>query len=369
MAQQSTGLTIPIEAVQARAYTIPTDRPEADGTLAWHDTTIVIAQVAAGGYQGIGYTYSHAAAAKLINSTLAQTLQDLDAMSVPLLWQRMVAATRNYGRAGIVSAAIAAVDTALWDLKAKRLGLPLALLFGKVRDQVPVYGSGGFTSYSTEELQHQLGSWAAQGMRWVKMKIGTDPAADPERVRLARSAIGPEVGLFVDANGAYERKQALALAQVFAEQGVSWFEEPVSSDDLAGLRLLRQRLPAGMQVAAGEYGDRLGYFQRMLGASAVDVLQADVTRCGGFTEFLRVGALAQAWNLPLSAHTAPSLHLHVCCALPAVCHIEYFHDHVRIEHMFFEGAAEARHGFLRPDRNRLGLGLELRGDVVRHFRE
>lgn len=367
MPQQSAKPRFPIESVQAQAYTIPTDAPEADGTLAWDATTIVIATVGSGGHQGIGYSYTDAAAARLIHSSLAHLVEGMDAMNGPMVWQRLVEHTRNLGRPGIVSAAIAAIDTAVWDLKAKQLDLPLALLFGQVHEQVPVYGSGGFTSYSPAQLQRQLSTWAESGIRWVKMKVGTDPEADPDRVRLARGCIGPRVGLFVDANGAYDCKQALALADVFAEQNVSWFEEPVSSDDLAGLRLLRQNVPSGMEIAAGEYGYRLDYFQQMLHAGAVDVLQADVTRCGGFTEFLRVGALAQAWQTPLSAHTSPSLHLHVCCALPAIRHIEYFHDHVRIEHMFFDGAATARDGVLRPDLERPGLGLELKGEVARQF--
>lgn len=367
MPQQSVAPATPIESVAAYAYTIPTDAPEADGTLAWEATTIVVVHARSRDREGIGYSYTDASAARLINTEFAQISQGQDALDVPKIWQRMVVQTRNLGRPGIVSAAISAVDTAIWDLKAKCLNLPLVTLFGQVHAQLPVYGSGGFTSYSPVQLHRQLSAWAESGMRWVKMKIGTDPKADPERVRLARGCIGPKVGLFVDANGAYDSKQALALAHVFAEQGVSWFEEPVSSDDLDGLRLLRQSVPPGMAVAAGEYGYSLAYFQQMLHAGAVDVLQADVTRCGGFTEFLRVGALAEAWQTPLSAHTAPSLHLHVCCALPAIRHLEYFHDHVRIEQMLFDGAAHAVDGMLRPDLARPGLGLALRSDVAHQF--
>jgi L-alanine-DL-glutamate epimerase-like enolase superfamily enzyme len=199
------------------------------------------------------------------------------------------------------------------------------------------------------------------------MKIGTDPAADPERVRKAREAIGPNTELFVDANGAYSRKQALAFAEIFTEYGVSWFEEPVSSDDLEGLRLLRDRAPAGMDITAGEYGYDLFYFRRMLDAGAVDVLQADATRCAGITGFLQVGALCEARPLPLSAHCGPSLHAHPCCAVGRVRHVEYFHDHVRIEHMLFDGALTPVNGALRPDLSRPGLGLEFkRADAERY---
>lgn len=358
---------VPVESVEAFACTIPTDAPEADGTLVWDETTIVIARVRAGGREGIGYTYSHAATAEMINGKLREAVLGEDVMAVPLCWQRMVELTRNYGRPGITSTAIAAVDTALWDLKARLLDLPLAVLLGMARREIPVYASGGFTSYSERQLREQMERWAAQGFRSVKMKVGADPEADPARVRSARQALGDEVELFVDGNGAYDRKQALALAETFVDCGVRWFEEPVSSDDLEGLRLLRNRMPAPIEVAAGEYGYRLSYFLRLLEAEAVDVLQADVTRCAGFTEFLRVGALAEAWHVPLSGHTAPTLHAHVCCALAEARNVEYFHDHVRIERMLFDGAAQAEGGMLRPDLSRPGLGIELKEDVARRY--
>jgi L-alanine-DL-glutamate epimerase-like enolase superfamily enzyme len=233
-------------------------------------------------------------------------------------------------------------------------------LLGGARNRVAVYGSGGFTSLSIEQLQAQLGGWVAEGFRAVKMKIGRDPASDRQRVHAARQAIGDEVELFVDANGAYDRKRALAQADAFAADHVCWFEEPVSSDDLAGLRLLRDRAPAGIEIAAGEYGYDVQYFARMATAGAVDVLQADVTRCCGITGFLRTGAICDAACLPLSAHTAPSAHLHPCCAVSRVRHLEYFADHARIERMLFDGAATPVGGTLEPDRSRPGLGVELK---------
>jgi L-alanine-DL-glutamate epimerase-like enolase superfamily enzyme len=258
------------------------------------------------------------------------------------------------------------VDSSLWDLKAKLLDVPLVTLLGAVREGVPVYGSGGFTSYSVEQLQEQLRRWVESGIRRVKMKVGREPQIDPDRVRAARQAVGPATGLFVDANGGYTRKQAMVEAERFADSGVSWFEEPVSSDDLEGLRLIRDRGPAGMDIAAGEYGYDSPYFRRMLEARAVDVLQADATRCTGITGFLQVGALCEAFGVPLSAHTAPSLHLHPCCALGRVRHVEYFHDHVRIEQMLFDGALMPVEGVLYPDLTRPGLGIEFkRKDAAR----
>ncbi len=199
------------------------------------------------------------------------------------------------------------------------------------------------------------------------MKVGTHPEDDAQRVQAARDAIGPAAELFVDANGAYSQKQALALAEEFAQCDVRWFEEPVSSDDLDGLRLLRDRAPAGMAIAAGEYGYDLIYFRRMLAAGAVDVLQADATRCAGITGFLQVAAVCEAFGLELSSHCAPALHLHVGCALPRVRHLEYFHDHARIEQMLFEGAVLPDRGELTPDLSRPGMGLELRRAKATEF--
>jgi L-alanine-DL-glutamate epimerase-like enolase superfamily enzyme len=267
---------------------------------------------------------------------------------------------RNIGLAGVAAAAISAVDVALWDLKARLLDLPLVALLGGARESVPIYGSGGFTSYSRAQLAAQLADWVDEGIEAVKMKVGRRPDEDIERVAAAREAIGADVQLLVDANGAYERKQALAFAEAFAEYGVSWFEEPVPSDDLAGLRLLRDRAPAGIEVAAGEYGYTATDFRRLLKSGAVDVLQADATRCLGISGFLQAATLAAADGLDISAHTAPSLHFDVCCELANVRHIEWFHDHVRIEQLLFDGAARHERGLLRPDRDRPGLGLELR---------
>ena len=260
-----------ISRLQASAFSIPTATPESDGTLEWRSTVLVLVEIEAGGKTGIGFSYADTATAKLIHEILAGIVIGRDALATGDCWNVMVAAIRNLGRPGISSMAIAAVDNALWDLKARILDLPLVSLLGQVRTAVPVYGSGGFTSYSVPELQKQLSDWTSSGISRVKMKIGREPGKDVARVRAAREAIGSDAELFVDANGAYSRKQALAMASSFAELGVSWFEEPVPSDDLEGLRLMRDRAPPGMDISAGEYGYHSTYFRRML--------QAGCSRC------------------------------------------------------------------------------------------
>jgi L-alanine-DL-glutamate epimerase-like enolase superfamily enzyme len=355
-----------IEKITVSCYIAPTETPESDGTLAWEKTTLVLVEAAAGDEIGLGYSYADVATGKLVESLLVSVVAGMNAFDIPGAHAAMLRQIRNLGRPGIVSMAISAVDNALWDLKARLLRVSLLDLLGAVRESAPIYGSGGFTSYSIEKLQEQLGGWAAEGITMVKMKIGSDPAADPGRVRAAREAIGPHVQLFVDANGAYSRKQALALAEIFSEYDVRWFEEPVSSDDLEGLRLLRDRAPAGMDIAAGEYGYDAVYFRRMLAAGAVDVLQADATRCAGITGFLQAGALCGAFGQPFSFHCAPALHASAACAVPAFQVGEYFFDHARIERMFFDGAPQPVKGALAPDRSRPGFGLEFkRADAER----
>jgi len=352
--------TVPVDRVRVSTYTVPTDAPESDGTLEWSHTTLVLVEASGGGKQGIGYTYADAATASLIHNTLSHVVTGMDALAPPAAYMAMWRRIRNLGRPGICSMAISAVDCALWDLKARLLDVPLVTLLGQVRESASVYGSGGFCSYTDRQLAAQLSGWAEQRIPRVKMKIGRDANQDVERVRVARDAIGPEAELFVDANGAYTRKQALSQAEKFARFDVRWFEEPVSSDDLDGLRLIRNRAPSAMDIAAGEYGYDLFYFRRMLAAGAVDVQQADITRCGGVTAFLQVAALCDAHNLPLSGHTAPALHAHAACAVVPLKNLEYFHDHVRIERMFFDGLPQLVNGQLRPDLARPGIGLELK---------
>jgi L-alanine-DL-glutamate epimerase-like enolase superfamily enzyme len=357
----------PITALRAQAYRIPTDFPEADGTFQWNATTLILAEVDAAGLTGIGYTYADAAVAPLMVGPLFGAIKEHNTFDISGCWIAMWRVVRNLGRSGLAACAIAAVDTALWDLKARVLNLSLASLLGRCRDRVPIYGSGGFTSYSDTQLCEQLASWVEDdGCRFVKMKIGSEPERDPQRAMRAKAAIG-DSQLFVDANGAFSTKAALAFVEVAAESDIRWFEEPVSSDDLSGLRLLRERLPPRMEIAAGEYIYNADDARRMLECGAVDVLQADVTRCGGISGFLQIGALCDAHHIDLSAHCAPALHCHVACAVPRLRHLEWFHDHVRIEQMLFEGAPTAHDGAIAPDLDRPGHGLVFRKKDAERF--
>ncbi|SRX95693.1 mandelate racemase/muconate lactonizing protein [Pseudonocardia dioxanivorans] [Mycobacterium shimoidei] len=363
------GSAIPVESVDVAAYSIPTDAPESDGTLTWDSTTLVLVSVHAGGKTGTGYTYGGTAITTVVTDKLADVITGGDALQPPARWAEMQHAVRNMGKPGTVAYAISAVDIALWDLHARLLDEPLVVALGAVHDATPIYGSGGFTSYDNDTLRKQLCGWVDAGIPRVKMKVGRDPDADIERVDAARSAIGEDVELFVDANGAYTRKQALLWARRYAEYDVRWFEEPVSSDDLDGLHQLCELGPAGMDIAAGEYGYHLPYFHQMLAARAVDCLQADVTRALGITGVLKVAALCDARGMDLSLHCAPQISCQVGTAVWHQRHLEYFHDHVRIERLAFDGTIDPEPGgLLRPDRTAPGHGLTVKHADLEQFR-
>jgi L-alanine-DL-glutamate epimerase-like enolase superfamily enzyme len=329
----------------------------------------VVVRARGGGQTGIGYTYAGPSAATVVSGKLAGVVEGKDARTPVARWAEMQHAVRNLGKPGVVAEAISAVDIALWDLAARLDDLPLAIAAGAVHDTTPIYGSGGFTSYDDAQLTSQLTGWVEAGIPRVKMKVGRDPMADEHRLHVAREAIGPDVELFTDANGAWSRKEALFWADKLAEYGVRWLEEPVSSDDLAGLRLLRDRGPGGMDIAAGEYGYHLPYFQHMLDAGAVDCLQADVTRALGISGVLRVAALCDARCIDLSLHCAPQVSAQVGTAIWHLRHLEYFHDHERIEGIAFDGVLSPEPGgVLRPDRSRPGLGLELKEPDLADYR-
>jgi L-alanine-DL-glutamate epimerase-like enolase superfamily enzyme len=359
----------PLERIEASAFTIPTEQPEADGTLEWDSTTILIVQAHAAGQVGTGYSYTQGGAVDVVTGKLAAAIDQVDIMRPGAAWAAMWQATRNLGQTGIVSTAISAVDVALWDLKARVLGISLADLLPTAHDGTPIYGSGGFCNYTDEQLTDQLTGWVEAGIPRVKIKTGRDPERDRHRLEVARRAIGDDVELFADANGAFSRAEAVYWASVYQEFGVRWFEEPVSSDDLAGLHLVRDKAPAGVEVAAGEYGWNLPYFQRMLEAEAVGCLQADVTRCGGISGFLRVAALCDARSMDLSAHCAPQVSAHACAAVWHLRHLEYFHDHDRLEHLVFDGCIEpSPGGVLEPDRSAPGTGLTVRWPDIEKWR-
>ncbi len=355
-----------ISHVHVSIYKIPTQTPEADGTLDWHHTILVYVEINGGGKTGIGYTYASYATAVFIKEMLSEKITGMNIFDIPSISYQMIHAIRNQGRDGISSMAISAIDTALWDLKAKILDISLVKLLGRLKEKVEVYGSGGFTNYSDQQLEDQVKLWKSFGMNKIKIKIGRDPKEDETRIIKLQKYYEGKPEIFVDANGAYQKKEALYYGKRFAELGVVWFEEPVSSDDIDSLKYLTEKVPPPINIAAGEYGYNLFYFNRILKEKAVDILQIDATRCGGFSEMIKAMNLADTYSIPVSTHCAPSLHLHVACATNVI-HMEYFYDHYKIETELFDGAITPVNGYLKPDYSRPGIGLELRKKDAEKF--
>ena len=376
-ARRTKGVTPVLEAhvtdLDVRAFTVPTDHPEADGTLAWDHTTMVVVVLTAETRDtktiGLGYTYAPVACANLVEELLAPVVVSTSPLDVSRTFAAMRSQARNAGYPGIAACAVSAVDTALWDLRAGLLGLPLHRLLGAVRDRVPAYGSGGFTTYTDEELQTQLNGWLEAGARWVKIKIGESAGQDTDRdlarVALAKDIVAGRAELFVDANGGYSVAQAVRIGRALERLDVRWFEEPVSSDDLVGLAEVRGRLD--VEVAAGEYGYDATYFRRMCEARAVGCLQLDVTRCGGITGWFRGAAVAASHGLDVSVHCAPAISLAAAAATPRLRHQEWFHDHVRVESMLLEGTRMMVQGDIELPCTR-GNGLTLRNGDSDRFR-
>jgi L-alanine-DL-glutamate epimerase-like enolase superfamily enzyme len=353
-----------IEDVRANAYRIPLDQPHSDGTIAWTDITVVVVLVSAADRTGLGWTYGPAAAAQVVAAILAPVVREHTAADIHAANLRMRRATRNAPTPGLAMLAISAVDVALWDLKAKLLNVPLSTLLGRHRSRIPLYGSGGYVSLTDEQLTEQLGEWVvAAGMNAVKIKVGENRGGnidrDLHRIAVARKAIGPDVDLMIDANGGYGVKQAIRVAG--QAQDVVWFEEPVSSDRLADLALLRGVL--GADVAAGEYGTTLDYFRTMCAAGAVDCLQIDATRCGGYTGALAAAAVADSFGLSVSTHCGPHLHAPLCGAIGNLRHAEWFGDHVWADAALFDGLAEPERGALAIVDSAPGHGYTLRDSV------
>lgn len=353
-------INMTITCFTTSAYTIPTETPEADGTFKWNSTTIILVELEAADQKGIGYTYANISVATYIESSLKSLVIGKDAMNIISIRTSLIQHIRNDGVCGIAFMAVSAIDNALWDLKAKILQLPLCTLLGQAKESMLLYGSGGFTNYTDKQLAQQFEAWLKEGISSLKMKIGRDEKRDRERVQEARKTAGDDAALFVDANGAYSIKQALHMAEVFNQYNISWFEEPVSSDNLEGLQFIKKRAKPNIQIAAGEYGYQLNYFQHMLHHNAVDVLQADATRCGGITGFLQVAHLCEAFQIPFSSHCAPALHLHAAVALSNFYIAEYFYDHVRIENILFDGISPPKNGCLFPNLSEPGFGFALK---------
>ena len=325
------------------------------------------------GLEGVGLTYHEVggeATRALICHDIAPRLRRRDPFETEALWNEFFAYLRGVGRKGLTFCAYSAIDIALWDLKGKILGMPLHRLFGGNRREVPVYASGGWTSFSDEQLVADSKAKVEAGYGVIKIKAGVEggrnPRRDVRRVCMVREAIGPEVSLIIDANNCWDAATAIQFANNVREYDIMALEEPVFADDIPGLRRFRRGTDIPLATGEHEY-TRYGVRDLVL-AEAADIVQADGTRVGGITEMLKIGAITQAWNLKFAPHAMEHMHMHLVAALPNALFVERLDIFEGITASVFRGAPVPSRGMLDvPDRP--GLGLNLNMDFIREHDE
>ncbi|NQW16038.1 MAG: mandelate racemase/muconate lactonizing enzyme family protein [Chloroflexi bacterium] len=347
----------------AQDSTIPTPPAGAKGS-----SSLFVHIKTDAGFEGLGTAAGLKATRSVIQDNLKDLLVGQDPFNIEKIWNDMFWRVRGYGRKGIAFQAVSAIDIALWDLKAKALGLPLYRLLGPFTDTVPVYGSGGWTNYSEDELVEEQMSYVNRGIPRVKMKVGKDfghsEREDLQRLDAVRTAVGDDVEIFVDANNGYYAKQAIRMAVEFEDYGVGWFEEPVLADDIAGLAAVASSTT--IPVATGEHEYTKFGFKDLITAGGVDIVQPDIGRVGGVTEWMKVAHMAHAFNLPVAPHAFQLIHLHTACATPNLKVVEYLGSVESNDELWYTEFPKPVNGMWSPYPDRPGLGLELDPDVVKN---
>lgn len=352
-----------IESVQVHLVSSPVPAGIADATRTVERIGFTLVKVqTTDGVIGWGVTYHEVggeAIKTLIEHDMAPKLIGRDPFDTEVLWQEFFGYLRGVGRKGLMFAALSAIDIALWDIKGKALGVPLVKLFGGGRDQVPVYGSGGWTSYSDQQLVAEAVDIVSRGYTTIKLKVGVDggrnPNRDVERIRQVRQAIGPDIGLMLDANNCWDAATAARFANRVADQNPLWLEEPVFADDIPGLARFRRATDVPLATGEHEY-TKFGVRDLLLNEAA-DIIQADGTRAGGFTEMLKIAALTQAWNVQFAPHAMENVHLPLVAALPNAPFLERLLMFEDVTARVFPEAALPVAGYLAVPAAP-GLGLE-----------
>ena len=325
------------------------------------------------GIEGFGVTYHEVggeATKVLIEKNIAPRLIGKDPFETEVIWQDMFQYLRGVGRKGLMFCALSAVDIALWDLKGKIIDMPLYRLFGGNQTEIPVYGSGGWTSYDDDELVEEMKQIVASGYKHIKFKVGYEggknPRRDLERVRKVREAVGPEIGIMLDANNCWDAATGARFANQVKDYDIMFLEEPVFADDIPGLRKYKQS--TDLPLATGEHEYTKWGARDLILNNAADIVQLDGTRAGGFTEMLKVAALTQAWNLKFAPHAMENIHIHLVSACPNALFLERLIMFEEITRNIYIDAPEPVNGIMTiPDLP--GLGLKLDMDFIREHDE
>ena len=321
------------------------------------------------GLEGLSPSGGGRAGQTLIEGTFKELLVGQDPLNIEKIWDDLFWCVRGVGRKGLAFCALSAVDVALWDLKAKHFNVPLYQLLGPYTDSVPVYGSGGWTNFNTEELVAEQTGYVERGFKAVKMKVGKDfgmsEREDIQRLAAVREAVGDDIEIYIDANNGYYAKQAIYMGKAFEEYRVGWFEEPVLADDIDGLAAIAKAID--IPVATGEHEYTKFGFKELIARGGADIVQPDVGRVGGITEWMKVAHLAHAFNLPVAPHAYQLIHLHLACATPNLKVVEYLGIAEESDKTVYKEWSPPKDGMWSPDPNKLGLGLELDPEAVEKY--
>ncbi len=361
------------------------------GLLTHFDMTLVVVTTE-DGRKGFGEAKAAVGSAGVCASIVSCVKHELkpaligkDARNITRIWEHLYNGTRDHyalargrkfpvlGRRGVTISAISGIDTALWDLKGKALGVPvMELLGGACRDEMPAYASGGWAN--ADQIGEQLLGYIEKGFNGVKMRVGVmdgTVAASAERVKAAREAIGPEIKLMADAHGTYSVPEAKQFCRAVEDENLYWFEEPISPDNPQGTAEVRAA--TSIPIAAGESEFTSFDVRDLISLRAIDVVQPDAAIIGGISEAMRVGHLAQAWQLELAPHCWGSAFsfmagVNIAFASPSATIIEFSLGGNPMMYDLVEEKIEAKDGMIEAPR-RPGLGLTPNWDFIREFNQ
>lgn len=346
---------------------LPATPYEAGGRIVdafWH----VLAEVTTSdGVKGFGYMVALSAsmvpAVASAARELSQVLIGMHVLETEAAWERMARKGSWFGPGGLLHQAIAPLDVAMWDAAGKTLQQPLYRLLGGYRDRLPVYGSDGFWyGLPLEQLAENASRYVKEGFTAVKLRIGHEkqPAGEVRRVKAVRDAVGPDVRILVDATETWDTATALNTGHALQEAGVHWLEDPISTDDVAGLARLSQQLR--IRIATGEHFYRATEFARLFEARGTSIALIDLGRVGGITPWRRIAALAHTYGIPVCGHVLPEVHVHLATAIPNGYLVEYVPRSAGI----LRAMPAVEDGCLVAPKLP-GLGLELNDEAVRRF--
>lgn len=355
--------------VASQVYRVPLSEPVLHSDTRRYDAYwhVLVRTRTSEGQEGIGYAFSPSQAMIQATQVMIEELKGAiiegDPFSLRSLWQGMWSRSNFLGRTGPVLYALSALDIALWDTLGKVTGQPLYKLLGGAKRRVPTYASFGlWRALGLEEIGRKAAEHISRGFRAVKLRVGGEqrPEAELERVRVVREAIGKDAQLMLDVNQGWFAAQAIRMGRRLEPYDIFWMEDPVAAEDVAGSAQVAAALD--IPITAGENHHTKFPFRRLLEAGAVDIVMVDLLRVGGISEWMKVAALAEVWNLPIVGHLMPEIHVHLLSALPHGLTVEYMPWSLGL----FQETPQVREGFLEPP-DKPGLGLELDEEALAHY--